>query len=291
MIDLALDPSETRETRQPEARPQRSPNLRMILLGLAGAGALGAFGVAASTLMAGLAAPTPVKLTSPITTSSRAADWPELKDGLPAVAGAAQPAAAKPAEPATPALRMAALPGSFTPPVSPPANATQNAAAPSPPPVQAAAASDPPTRRIPTPTPVAPLAPARQVVPLPPSRTAALQPPRTSETVRARELAEPAAPKPVAVTTPAALAPHEKVEKAEKTEKPARKAVAAHKAPAQAKAAEKAKNPPSAAVAQTEASEPEETEVLGIKLPSLAPAGRKLKESVDALGDAVKKVF
>ncbi|MGT2478734.1 hypothetical protein ACU4GR_07315 [Methylobacterium oryzae CBMB20] len=44
-------------------------------------------------------------------------------------------------------------------------------------------------------------------------------------------------------------------------------------------------------MAQAEASEPEETEVLGIKLPSLAPAGRKLKESVDALGDAVKKVF
>ncbi|CAA2155472.1 hypothetical protein MBRA_01112 [Methylobacterium brachiatum] len=45
-----------------------------------------------------------------------------------------------------------------------------------------------------------------------------------------------------------------------------------------------------ATVAQADTAD-EETEVLGIKLPSLAPAGRKLRESVDALGDAVKKVF
>ncbi|MFC6740612.1 hypothetical protein [Methylobacterium tardum] len=78
---------------------------------------------------------------------------------------------------------------------------------------------------------------------------------------------------------------------AEKSEKPGRKPVAAQKPPAPPKVAAKAKAPASTAVAQAEASEPEETEVLGIKLPSLAPAGRKLKESVDALGDAVKNVF
>ncbi len=73
---------------------------------------------------------------------------------------------------------------------------------------------------------------------------------------------------------------------------PARKTVAAaQKAPTPVKSAEKTKGVPTATVAQADAAEPEETEVLGIKLPSLAPAGRKLKESVDALGDAVRKVF
>ncbi|MGH1569636.1 hypothetical protein ACRAWG_01860 [Methylobacterium sp. P31] len=282
MNDLALDPSETRATRRPEARPERSSHLRLVLFGLVGAAALGGFGIAASTLMAQLAAPAPVKVVS----SGRAADWPELKDGLPAVTGTRQvaTAAATPSEPAAPALRMAALPGSFTPAAAP----VKSAAAPMPPPAQAAAAPETPTQRIPQPTPVVPVAP-RQVVPIPPSRTAALLAPRASETVRARELAEPTAPpapKPIATATPAAstAAP-------EKAEKPARKAVATHKAPAPVKTAETTKGAAPTPVAQAEAAEPEETEVLGIKLPSLAPAGRKLKESVDALGDAVKKVF
>ncbi|MHB2209900.1 hypothetical protein [Methylobacterium sp. CM6257] len=281
MNDLALDPSETRATRTPVARPERSSHLRLVLFGLVGAGALGGFGVAASTLMAGLAAPAPVKFVS----SGRAADWPELKDGLPAVAGTGQAttAAPKPSEPAAPALRMAAPPGSFTPAAAP----VKSAAAPTPP--AQAAAPETPTQRIPQPTPVVPVVASRHVVPLPPARTAALLTPRASETVRARELAEPAAPsapKPVATATPAAstAAP-------EKSEKPARKAVAAHKAPVPVKAAEKTKGAAPTSVAQAEPAEPEETEVLGIKLPSLAPAGRKLKESVDALGDAVKNVF
>ncbi len=73
-------------------------------------------------------------------------------------------------------------------------------------------------------------------------------------------------------------------------EKPAPKA-AARKTPAPTRTADKAKGVPTATVAQAEPAEAEDTEVLGIKLPSLAPAGRKLKESVDALGDAVKNVF
>jgi ATP-dependent RNA helicase DeaD len=67
MIDLALDPSETRETREtriPAAPPRRALNLRIVLFGLAGIGGLGGFGVAASTLMAGLAAPPPMKITA-----------------------------------------------------------------------------------------------------------------------------------------------------------------------------------------------------------------------------------
>jgi hypothetical protein len=266
MIDLALDPSETRETRNPAAPPRRASNLRIVLFGLAGIGVLGGFGVAASTLMAGLAAPAPIKVTA---NPGRAADWPDLKDGLPAVAGTVAVAAPepKPAEPVAQAPRMASLPESFTPaaaPMKPPAAS---------PPAKAADAAVPPTRRIPTPTPVAPLAASRQVVPLPPSRTAALQAPRASETVRAHAVVEPA-PKPVAAAP-------------EKTAKPAPKAIAAKPAPT--KTADKTKH--TATVASAEPADSEETEVLGIKLPSLAPAGRKLKESVDALGDAVKSVF
>jgi hypothetical protein len=126
MIDLALDPSETRETRDPEPRPKRGVNLRVILFGLAGAGALGGFGVAASTVMAGLAAPAPATFK----VSGKAADWPDLKDGLPALAGSGKVASAPTpaAEPATPALRMAALPEAFTPAAAP----TGNPAAPPP---------------------------------------------------------------------------------------------------------------------------------------------------------------
>lgn len=263
MIDFALDPSETRATRHPEVRPGRTLNLRLVVAGLVGLGALGGFGVAASTLMSGLAAPTPVKFAS----KGRAADWPELKDGLPAIAGTSQPAAAAAISetPAVPAPRMAALPEAFRP--APTAKAESAPAQ--------AAAPEPPTRRIPTPTQTAPLATARQVVPLPPARTATLQAPRVSETVRARE---PAAPKAVAAA-PAA-------------DKASRKPLLiAHKTPAPVKSAEKTRAGAATTVAQAEPAEPEETEVLGIKLPSLAPAGRKLKESVDALGDAVRKVF
>lgn len=272
MIDLALDASETRAHASPRLRPESKPGLRTVLVGMAGLGALGGFALAASSLMAGLAAPAPVKPSPmPMAASGRAADWPDLKDGLPALAGpggtAALPApvpaqADRPAETPASAARMTGLSDPVTPSAAP---------------AQAAAATAAPTRRIPVPTPVVPIAAARQVVPLPPARVAALQPPRASETVRAREGAEPAAaPKPVAA--------------AAQSEKPARKAVAAHKAPAAVKTADRPRGGATTAVAQAEPAA-EETEVLGIKLPSLAPAGRKLKESVDALGEAVKNVF
>jgi len=286
MIDLALDPSDTRPHRSPEARPGRKPNLRLVLIGLVGASAVAGFGVAASTLMAGLAAPAPIK-RAPM---SRAADWPELKDGLPAVAGIvpAAPVAAKPTEPEKPALRMAVLPDALAPAVSPaPANPVVPApakAAPvaSPAPAKSVAVPEAPTKRIPTPTPVTPIATRQVVVPLPPTRTAALQPPRASETVRARDAAAPAAAPAAKPLTPTPAAASEKT---------AHKAVAANKPALAKKTAEAAK--PGAAAATVAQAEPadEETEVLGIKLPSLAPAGRKLKESVDALGDAVKNVF
>ncbi len=297
MIDLNLDPSETRPDRTPSAKPGPSLNLKVALFSVAGASALVGFGVAASTVMAGLAAPTPVKIVA----SRQAADWPELKDGLPAIKGSVQAAAApaQPAKPETPALRMVSLPEAFAA-ITP----APKAPAPAPQPAKVAAAPVAPTQRIPVPTPVTPVAAAREVAPLAPVRTAALQTPRASETVRARELVEPAAPKPVAESTERAEKAErpekkersgksdrtERAEKIERPEKPVPKA-ATRQTPAPTRTADKAKGAATATVAQAEPAEAEDTEVLGIKLPSLAPAGRKLKESVDALGDAVKNVF
>ncbi len=203
----------------------------------------------------------------------------------------AAPAAAVPAKPEAPALRMVALPEAFSPivtpakaPAAPPSAASQ--------PAKVAAAPVPPTQRIPVPTPVMPVAATREVAPLASTRTASLQTPRASETVRARELVEPAVPNPAPATERTERpAPVERAQKIERPEKPASKAVATRKAPAPARAAEKATGTAPATVAQAEPAEAEDTEVLGIKLPSLAPAGRKLKESVDALGNAVKNVF
>lgn len=282
MIDLALDPSDTRPLRAPPARTSR---LRMVALALVGASALGGFGVAASTLMAGLAAPAPVKRAS----QSRAADWPDLKDGLPVLAGTSAATPPKPAAPEAPALRMASLPDPIGAPPTPPKPALPAATSAAPRPIAttaspiAAAAPEPATKRIPNATPVTAIGPARQVMPLAPARTAALQPPRASETIRARTEAEPAAEaEPVRA---AAAAPPASIATPTGSEKPQRKAVAVRRSiPATSTAAP-------AAVASAEASEPEETEVLGIKLPSLAPAGKKLREGVDALGEAVRNVF
>ncbi|MGH1591968.1 hypothetical protein ACRBEV_30710 [Methylobacterium phyllosphaerae] len=113
MNDLNLDPSETRTQRIPTGHSGPALNLRVVLFSLAGASALAGFGVAASTVMAGLAAPSPVKFVA----SGRAGDWPELKDGLPVIKGSVQaaPAPVQAAKPEAPALRMASLPEAFAP--------------------------------------------------------------------------------------------------------------------------------------------------------------------------------
>lgn len=287
MIDLALDPSDTRPAHASGAPDVRRGKLRVALVALAVTGGLGAFGVAASAVMADLVAPPPprARLAPP----SRAADWPELKDGLPALADARAPVAApaevKRDEPVTPPpLRMATL----AEPISALPTPTRAAA-----PVAALApAQEPPAKRVPVPMPVTVIGPTRQVAPLAPIRTVSLQQPRPADTVRAREVADPApvVATPAVVTPPAVSAPTAAASPApvRTVDKPQRKAVAARK-PAAPIASQSGAQAP-VAVASAEA-EPDEMEVLGVKLPSLAPAGRKLKESIGAIGDAVKSVF
>ncbi|MCJ2025672.1 hypothetical protein [Methylobacterium sp. J-067] len=301
MSELSLDTSE-RRTARAAAVPQGQRSLaRPLLLSVAGAAVLSAFAVAASSVMAGLVTPIPRLTQPPAIGQGLASSWPDLKDGLPARAGEPVKITESKAEApkAAPGPRMAAFstdPQAFD-------GGTPTLPTPQPKPVAQRPAPVKPTERIPVPTEVAVQAnvPAARIVT--PSRTVAALAPRPSETVRARDEAvqvaeEPpkaAPPKPVAVATPAPAKPkpapvatakptHEPVKAAKaETPKPTVKAAAAKPAPAIAKPA----------VTQTASAEADsdETEILGVKLPSLAPTGRKIKDSVSALGDAVRSAF
>ncbi len=319
MSELSLNPSETRA-----ARPTRvaSTVLRPLVLAGLGAGALAGVAVAASTFIGDLLAPparsaATVRTVPPAVQSGLASQWPDLKDGLPAVAGAAVKtvAAASDSAPKVEPLRMAAL---SNPPSTIPG---LGAVTPAPSVPQAPTAkAEPPTKRIPVPTSVATLAPPAATKPVMPTRTAALVPPR--ETVRAQdETAKPdqdaakrshdvskpvqeAAKRPTEVTKP-----RQEVAKAREDAPRTREAVAKPATPrpnveAAATVAEKSKkvaaahkaapHTPDAAkptVVASASADAEETDILGVKLPSLAPAGRKLRDGVTALGDAVRNAF
>lgn len=318
MSELALNPSETRT-----ARPKSVATnvLRPLVLAGLGAGALAGVAVAASTFIGDLLAPparsaATVGTAAPVVQSGLASQWPDLMDGLPAVAGAAAKTVVSTsvAAPKVEPLRMAALsnppstiPGldAVTPPSSLPAASTQ---------------AEPPTKRIPVPTSVATIAPPAATKPVMPTRTAALVPPR--ETVRAQdetpkpeqdaakrphEVSRPvqeAAKRPPESTKPRQEAaktrdeahrtreaaakpapPRPNVEAAATVSEKTKKVAAAHKPTPHAPDATK---PTVVASASADA---EETDILGVKLPSLAPAGRKLREGVTALGDAVRNAF
>ena len=331
MNDLVLDPSETREPRS--AAPARGPAPakaglgRVALVSALGLAGLGAF-AGATSLMSGLVSPKPA---SAVAIRHKAADWPDLKDGLPALAGV--PAAGSTG---TAAARIS------LPPAEPPvAEAAQRAAA-EPPPVRAAdakpldtpldlRASDPKVPAPPAPLqPVEPvraaarpappienapvIGPARQASVLPPPRPVSVLPARTAETVRARTASTTFAALP---PEPAAKPEIAKPESAKsETAKPeATRAVPAAPLteqappPAAAKAAGRGEEPkakaearkakpvqarkPAAATAVAAAAvpeEPEETEVFGIRVPTLAATGRKIGAGVEALGDAVKSL-
>lgn len=303
MSEFALNPSETRAART--AAPRNI--LRPLVLSAIGAGALAGFAVVASSVIGDLVA-APVRpgamlaAAAPVIDGGLASKWPDLKDGLPAVAGAAPATKVVVSESAPRAepVRMAAL--------APPTVGIPDvqAKAPAPPPV--AARPVPPTQRIPTPTEVSvnPPPPAAKVIV--PSRVAALLPP--GQTVRAEDEAPVPTHHEAAVEKRPQSHPAAVATAAPAAEKP-RKA-AAKPAPEAHKVADAKANPPKAVApkavpakvaapkpsattttvaAATPAPDPEETDILGVKLPSLAPAGRKLREGVTALGDAVRSAF
>jgi hypothetical protein len=274
---------------------------RPILIGAACAVVLAGFGVAASTVMADLIVPAKSNHRAAIGTGA-AANWPDLKDGLPALAGTPVKVTTTRTDtaPAAPPPRMAALPNPMDYAGAP---AAPQAEAVPPQPEPKRRAPEVPTARIPVPTQVSVLPPPSEAKPVPPGRTVTALAPRPSEIVRARDEASPVAetaprpeaprireaavekpaakPAPVAAAKPAPVKPAQ-VAKATPIPEKAAKPVAAHKpaAPAQ--------TPVRTAAAEPEA---EDTEILGVKIPSLAPAGRKIKDSVSALGDAVRNAF
>lgn len=297
MSELLLDTSEKRPARAAAVPKGKRPLLRPLLIGIACVSVLSGFAVAASSVMAGLVMPASRLMQQPSIGKGLASSWPDLKDGLPSRAGEPvkvterKPDAPKPA----PGPRMAAYssdPAAFD-------GGTPTLPAAQPKPVAARAAPVKPTERIPVATAVAVQDAAPAVHVITPSRTVATLAPRPSETVRARDEAVPVAeapakvvqPKPVAVAASVPSKP-----KAVATPKPAPEPVKVAKAETPKPVAKPVAAKPVAgkpAVTQTASAEPdsEETEILGVKLPSLAPTGRKIKDSVSALGDAVRNAF
>lgn len=234
MMTVAIDQRRIRT-----ARPAPSPAARIVRVALlAGLGGVGLLGLSAGaySMLSGLAGPPP---RQPVRMTASAADWPDLKDGVPALATAVKPPRAP-----EPVAKVAVAEPLPVPAVSPP------------------------PRRLP-PIETALVLPAERTATLVGvTKTAALVAPLSSQTARAR----------TAATTFAALPP----EPAAKPATTPRPKVAAARAPAA----------PAAGTAPAAAPEPEaeHTEVFGMKVPSLAPAGRKIAESVEALGNAVRNL-
>lgn len=306
MSELLLDMSERRSTRAAAVPQSKRALLRPLLIGGACAAVLSGFAVAASSVMAGLVAPTPKLGQAPAIGQGLAASWPDLKDGLPARAGEPVKITESKAEQpkAAPGPRMAAFssdPKAFD-------GGTPTLPMPQPKPVAARPSPVKPTERIPVPTEVA----VRNSVPdaqiVTPNRTVAALSPRPSETVRARdeavrvaeEPAKVAPPKPVAAATPVPAKSNPILAKSKPapvaTAKPAHEPAKVAKAETPKPSAKPAATPAVVAkhaVTQTASAESDsdDTEILGVKLPSLAPTGRKIKDSVSALGDAVRSAF
>lgn len=312
MSEFLLDASETRPARAAAAPQGRRTIFKPLLIGGVCAAVLAGFAVATSSVMADLVM-LPNGTRGPAIDKGLAESWPDLKDGLPAKAGIKVKTAGKAEPPAASGPRMASLPGPLT----------IAAAAPPPPPAPQPVASRPtparPTDRIPVATEVAVLTNSPVAKVIAPTRTVAALSPRPSETVHARDEAvrrveEAAKPREEEEhTREAALekaAAHTAATRAKTVAakpappEPAKVAAARSAAPKAAAtnrtaAADKAAGPKPVAsaskptVTHTATAEPEsdETEILGVKLPSLAPAGQKLKDGVSALGDAVRSAF
>lgn len=291
MIPVAIDPSERRQPGSPKVMagrsrtvaakraptahgsPRRSsPRLRVRAWSLAAVGcvALGGVSWAAYSVMGNLAGPQVVRPNIHRMQNERqaqisAADLPDLRNGVPPLAseapysstGADQTAGERPS-----AVAQASLP---EPPTKPAPPTT----------VQSASMSARPVA-LPPIEPAGPAPVPSAVTPLAPSRFVSVIPPNSSQTTRAR----------AAETTFASLPP-------EPAPAPARaKTVVTISKPKPVKATSTKATPEADAQpsAPAPAPEVEHSELFGLKVPSLAPAGRKIAEGVEALGDAVRNL-
>ena len=321
MMQVAIDPSERRDagSREPApakpavARPVKpvakpAARGRMIVLGTLGCVAVAGLSVAAYSAMGSLAGPQVVRpnlyqMQKAQAPQASAADWPDLRDGVPVLAsekGAGPTAPFREAgiqivekralieEPAK-IVHSAKVeaPAGGEAPAKVEAPVTLAAATPALP----AKAEAPRSKVLPPIEPVSLALPPNALSPIVPNRVAAVIAPSAAQTIKARSAeisfaslpaeparaaAEPAKPAASVVVKPAASVAKPSVALAKpKPVKPAK--------PVQEASAE----PAAAPVA---APEPEQSEIFGLKVPSLAPAGRKIAESVEALGNAVKNL-
>lgn len=275
-MSIAIDPS---EMRVPASAPVKtgasSRGGRLAILTVLGGVGLVGLSAGAYSMLSGLAAPAPTG----VRIGRVSTDWPDLRDGVPALvstAGRADPVPSGTSEPIS--IKTVAQP-ERSPEPEPIA-----AKAPEPRPVEPLkiATVSPPARpaRLPVIENAATVPPAPVVPLVEKARPAPLVAPTARETTRARTAPDNAfAALPPASSATPAIPPKSKpaaVARAKPTVKPA------------ATNAETAK----VATAQpSQAAEPDsdETEVFGMKVPSLAPVGRKFAEGVEAIGNAVKR--
>lgn len=289
-MSVAIHPSETRRAEAPPRAVPGASRLRL-LGGLAlGGTALAVFTAGALSFFSGLADPR----ARPVRVAPVASQWPELKDGVPALSDGATaeaprlnlPRAEPPPRAETPAIATAA-----------------------PPAVQARAAEAAPIRSEPTRTasvaptgrpnlPIEPaqtLPPARAAAPVTPAKVAPALAPSRAETVRAKE-EQPArfvslpAPKAKSETAKSETAKAEKIEAAKADPVKPEAGRAAVTKPEKAEAARKPAAPartrvtearpadaPATAPAPAAVAE-DEPEVLGMKI----PGGRQIRAGWDA---------
>ncbi|KQP40108.1 hypothetical protein [Methylobacterium sp. Leaf106] len=351
MMQVAIDPSERRDTgsrgpapakpapakpapaKPAPAKPALAQSVkpvakpaahgRMIALGTLGCVAVAGLSYAAYSAMGSLAGPQVVRpnlyqMQKAQGPQAKAADWPDLRDGVPALASATgssvpprdpgiqlverralveEPATAETsAKVQSPASVQAAAkveaiskieaPAKVEAPATVEAPVTLAAATPGPPVVKAEV---PRSKALPPIEPVSLALPPNALSPIVPNRVAAVIAPNAAQTIKARSAeisfaslpaepartkAEPVKPAASVVAKPAAAKPSV--------------AAAKPKPVKAAKPVQEASAEPAAAPAA--APEPEQSEIFGLKVPSLAPAGRKIAESVEALGNAVKNL-
>ncbi|NEU11820.1 hypothetical protein G3T14_06710 [Methylobacterium sp. BTF04] len=273
MMPLAIDPSEMRAP----ARPAKAPAPRRAVgrpIALALLGCVGLVGLSAGcyAMLSGLAGPQVIKnQAARIKIGPMAVDMPDLRDGVPALAPIVT--TSRPPPPSEPVTLQAG--------VSPASPITTLAAIVPDRPGTGPVTLEAPKPDLPAktarvlPLENAALVPPARIAPLiPAARTAALVVPSSGETKRAR----------ISTTTSFAALPPEpaSAETPSPRKKPAPAIVRAKVSPPTHVATAAPSAQPSAEP------EAEETEVFGMKVPSLAPAGRKFVEGVQALGDAVK---
>lgn len=331
MMQVAIDPSERRDagSRKPvadkvvadkpvAARPVKPMSKlgskpaargRMVVLGTLGCVAVAGLSYAAYSAMGSLAGPQVVRpnlyqMQKAQALQAKAADWPDLRDGVPALASAAgSPAPARDTgiqlverralveEPVTAeAMSKAQLTAPVEAPPKVDTPVTLAAATPAPSIVKAEA---PRPKALPPIEPVSLALPPNALSPIVPNRVASVIAPSAAQTIRARSAATSFASLPPEPTRAEAGAETSKpsasvvVKPAASVAKPS-VAVAKPKPVKPAKPVQEASAEPAAAPAA--APEPEQSEIFGLKVPSLAPAGRKIAESVEALGNAVKNL-